>query len=127
MTDFYTPEPKGVFEAFAIVVQILPRVYKFLWQASLCLANSAALSKARETAKASQLKVGMKLRAVKALRGEPQWASIVVDEGRLAIRERNMELVLRWRNRSCVPVIVTFRRGLKITDWDDGRLWWYRS
>ena len=77
--------------------------------------------------KASQLKVGMKLRAVKALLGEPQWASIVVDEGRLAIRERNMEFVLRWRNRPCVPVRVTFRRGLKITGWDDGRLWWYRS
>ena len=34
MTDPFRPEPKGVFEAFAIVAQILPRVYKFLWQAS---------------------------------------------------------------------------------------------
>ena len=87
----YAPEPKGVFEAFVIVAQILPRVYKFLWQTSLCLANSAALSQARETgltAKLSQLKIGMKLKAVKALLGEPQWESIVVDEGRFAIRER---------------------------------------
>ena len=102
-------------------------IVQFLTLTLLLLVNPLSRTQAQDretqlTVKATQLKVGMKLKAVKELLGEPQWASIVSDTGRFAIRERNKKLVLRWRNRPCAPVRVTFSKGLKVTDWDDGRL-----
>ena len=80
-------------------------------------AASTTLSK-----QASTLEVGMGRPEVLALLGKPTWAVLPKDTGNKQIIDSRTKLELHWKNGVCAPVVVQFGKALRVTGWDEGRM-----
>jgi len=92
-------------------------LFIFFTCATISYADLTSLSK-----KASQLKMGMSLKSVIALLGEPDWLILSSDTGSYKDAVPPNLYQVMWSNNDCVPVAVHFDiSNSKATGWDEGK------
>ena len=84
--------------------------------AGYAFAGTTILSK-----KAATLKIGISLKSVVKLLGNPTWLILSTDGGEFEGAVPLGLYQLMWENGDCLPVSVHFNMANKVTGWDEGR------